>query len=260
MHTVSRLIFLDARRLTTVGNATTKDLWSALSEASGQDVNAFMDPWIRKIGFPVLTIAEEPGQLGVRQSRFLSTGDIKPGEDETVWWVPLGLKTGTQTHKDTANALTKKEETLRDIDESFYKINSNQVGVFRTNYPPSRLIKLGEQRAKLSVEDRIGLIADASALAIAGQGTSASFLALVESFQDETSYHVWSQIASSLANIQSVFATSAVISEGLKSFILKLVGPVTGKVGWEPSSKEGFLEGQLRALLIGVAGGAGHQQ
>ena len=27
------------------GNATTNDLWSALSEASGQDVNALMEPW-----------------------------------------------------------------------------------------------------------------------------------------------------------------------------------------------------------------------
>src|ERR1700759_2330734 len=42
-------------------NATTKDLWDALSVTSKQDVNTFMDPWIRKIGFPVLTVAEEPG-------------------------------------------------------------------------------------------------------------------------------------------------------------------------------------------------------
>ena len=34
------------------GNATTTDLWSALSHASGQDVNALVDPWIRKIGYP----------------------------------------------------------------------------------------------------------------------------------------------------------------------------------------------------------------
>ena len=32
------------------GNATTNDLWSALSEASGQDVNTLMDPWIRTMG------------------------------------------------------------------------------------------------------------------------------------------------------------------------------------------------------------------
>lgn len=41
------------------GNATTNDLWSAIGEASGQDINTLMDPWIRRIGFPVLTITEE---------------------------------------------------------------------------------------------------------------------------------------------------------------------------------------------------------
>src|ERR1700712_3954110 len=80
-------------------NATTNDLWSALSEASGQDINKFMDPWIRKIGFPVVTLAEEPGQISAQQSRFLLTGDVKPEEDETTWWIPLGLKTGSQTSK-----------------------------------------------------------------------------------------------------------------------------------------------------------------
>jgi aminopeptidase N len=46
-----------------------------------------MDPWIRKIGFPVVTVAEEPGQISVRQSRFLTSGEVKPEEDQTKWWI-----------------------------------------------------------------------------------------------------------------------------------------------------------------------------
>lgn len=169
-------------------NATTNDLWSALSEASGQDVNSFMDPWIRKIGFPVVTVAEEPGQIGAKQSRFLITGDVKPEEDTTTWWIPLGLKTGAATEGVSHTALTSKEETIRDIDEKFYKINSDQTGFYRTNYPPARLTQLGKERHSLSTEDRIGLIGDASALAQSGDGTTAAFLALVELFQDEKQY------------------------------------------------------------------------
>ena len=66
------------------GNAKTNDLWSALSQASGQDINALMENWIRKIGFPVLTVAEEPGQISVKQSRYLSTGDAKADDDTTT--------------------------------------------------------------------------------------------------------------------------------------------------------------------------------
>jgi len=169
-------------------NATTNDLWSALSEASGKDVTAFMDPWIRQIGFPVVTLAEEPGQIGARQSRFLLTGDVKPEEDKTTWWIPLGLKTSAKSAESTSGALTSKEETIRNVDETFYKINTNQTGFYRTNYPPQRLTKLGEARQQLSTEDRIGLVGDAAALAQSGDGTTAAFLALVELFKDETEY------------------------------------------------------------------------
>ena len=109
------------------GNAKTNDLWAALSKASGQDVTAIMDPWIRKIGFPVLTVAEEPGQMSVKQSRFLSGGEVEPEEDTTIWHIPIGLKTGEQATDAKRDALEVKEDTYRDIDTSFYKLNSNQV-------------------------------------------------------------------------------------------------------------------------------------
>lgn len=242
------------------GNATTNDLWAALSKASGKDVNVFMDPWIRKIGFPVLTVAEEPGQIGVRQSRFLQTGDVKDGEDETLWWIPLGLKTDPKAAGDATKALTIKEDTLRDVDETFYKLNSDQIGFYRTNYPPARLESLGKERHKLSVEDKIGLVADAAALAVAGQGTTAGFLVLVEKFKDEKNKAVWSQIVGSLGKIRSIFADSETISNGLKAFTLRLVTPATEEIGWDSAPNENFLTGQLRALLINTAGNVGHEK
>ena len=170
-------------------NATTNDLWAALSKASGKDVDSFMSNWVRTIGFPMITIAEEPGQIGIRQSRFLSTGDldIAKDEDKTLWWIPLGLKTDPQAEQ-ISKALLVKEETLRDVDETFYKFNTDNNGFYRTNYPPGRLAKLGADRLKLSVEDRIGLIADAGALAVAGYATTPSLLTLIENFKDEYSY------------------------------------------------------------------------
>jgi aminopeptidase N len=172
-------------------NATTNDLWSALSKASGQDVTSFMDNWIRKIGFPVVTVAEEPGQISVRQQRFLLSGDVKPEEDETIWWIPLGLKTGSSAsaaslHK--VGSLTQKEDTIREVDSSFYQLNKDLTGFYRTNYPPQRLAKLGEARHQLSVQDKIGLVGDAYANAVAGYGATPGLLALVENFQDEADY------------------------------------------------------------------------
>ena len=241
------------------GNAKTNDLWAAISSASGQDVQAFMDPWIRKIGFPVLTVAEEPGQISLRQSRFLTSGDVKSEEDDTTWWIPLGLKTGTST-KVTRSALTTKEDTVREVDDNFYKLNADQAGVYRTNYPPQRLVKLGKSVDRLSTEDKIGLLGDASALAVSGEGTTAALLQLLEGFQQEQNQLVWVQIASSLSRIRSVFYKNEAVAEGVKKFALKLVSPAAESIGWEYPAGEDYLKGQLRKLLLGLAAGAGHEK
>lgn len=240
------------------GNAKTKDLWAALSAASGQDVLGFMDPWIRKIGFPVVTVAEEPGQISLRQERFLSTGDVKTEEDETTWWVPVGLKTGSP-FKVLHSALTVKEDTIRNVDDGFYKINADFSGFYRTNYPPQRLAKLGEAQSQLSIEDKIGLLGDATALAISGHGTTAALLALLQGFREEESFLVWSAISSSLAKIRAVFASNKEISAGMKKFSLKLISPRAEAIGWEYPQNEDWLTGQSRKLLLAAAAGSGHE-
>lgn len=240
------------------GNATTDDLWLALSGASGQDVKAFMDPWIRKIGHPVVTIAEEPGQITLRQSRFLKSGDAKAEEDETLWWVPVGLKTG-EPAKVIHSALQQKEDTIREVDDKFYKINAEQNGFYRTNYPPQRLVKLSSALDKLSTEDRVGLIGDAAALAISGYATTPALLSFTEGFQQEQSYVVWAQISGSLAKVRSVFSSNKQILDALKKFTLKLCTPAAEKIGWESVPDEDYLTGMLRNLLLGMAAGAGHE-
>ena len=240
------------------GNARTNDLWAALSAASGQDVQTFMDPWIRKIGFPVVTVAEEPGQISIQQSRFLSTGDVKAEEDETTWWIPVGLKTGNPA-KVVHSALTQKEDTIRDVDDSFYKINTDQSGFYRTNYPPQRLAKLGAAQELLSIEDKIGLLGDATALAISGNGTTAALLTLMEGFKDEKAFVVWQQITTSLGTVRRVFSGNKEISDALRKFTLKLVSPAAEAIGWDVPSGEDYLTGQSRKLLLGTAASAGHQ-
>ncbi|KAF2767501.1 hypothetical protein EJ03DRAFT_276034 [Teratosphaeria nubilosa] len=244
----------------TYGNARTNDLWSALSKASGQDVNAFMDPWIKKIGFPVVTVAEELGQISVKQNRFLSAGDVKPEEDETVWWIPLNLKTGPQATEAKREALTAKEDTYRDIDTSFYKPNADQTGFYRTNLPPQRLQELSKSLDKLSVQDKIGLVGDAAAMAKAGLGHTSAVLSFVEGFSTETNYLVWSEVLSTLGSIRQVFSSDEEVSAGLRTFTLKLVTAAADKIGWDFAPGEDYLTGQLRALLIATAGLMGHEK
>jgi aminopeptidase N len=240
-------------------NARTSDLWSALSQVSGQDVKAFMDPWILNVGFPVVTVVEEPGQLIVKQSRFLNCGNVEPEENQTTWWIPIGLKTGLPATETRREHFATREEIYLDVDTNFYKVNNDQSGFYRTNLPAQRLVSLSTILDKLSVQDKIGLIGDATALAISGNGTTAGVLAFLERFSNENNYFVWSEIFSSLDKLRSVFADDKELSEGLSKYTLRLVTDATNKIGWEFGPHDSYFERQLRALLLLNAGLAGHE-
>lgn len=70
-------------------------------------------------------------------------------------------------------------------------------------------------------------------------------------------FSVWAQIVASLAKVRSIFAENKKVAEGLRQFTSKLISSATEEIGWEFGSNEDYLTGQLRALLISAAGGAG---
>jgi len=71
---------------------------------------------------------------------------------------------------------------------------------------------------------------------------------------------VWAQILTSLGSIRSIFADNEAVAAGLRKFTLQLVAPAVEEIGWDFDAGESYLRGQLRALLISVAGNAGHEK
>ncbi|KAG8902684.1 Aminopeptidase 2 mitochondrial, partial [Tulasnella sp. 408] len=97
------------------GNSVTKDLWKGIGEASGLDIPKMLDNWILKIGYPVVTVKESNDSITVRQDRFLSTGDPSDKENETLWQIPLNVKTADASGKvstDRSIVLSEREATI----------------------------------------------------------------------------------------------------------------------------------------------------
>jgi aminopeptidase N len=243
------------------GNAKTEALWSALSEASGVDVNGLMAPWVKKIGFPVLRVDEPaPGQIAVRQSRFLTTGDIKPEEDETTWWLPLAL-TGKQGAEGIdPTSLTVKGPEIISVDADFYLINSGATGFYRVQYPIERLQILSKQLDKLSTEDKIFITGSVASLAFAGEGSTAALLTFVQGLSEETHFRVLGQALDSLNTIKSIFAEFDGIKPGLDRLTLALVQKALKQVGWDPVNGEDFQTSLLRQRLLMTAIACGHKE
>lgn len=237
------------------GNAETKDLWAGISEASGMDVSKFMANWTLKIGYPVITVKEKgDGKLELTQNRFLSTGDVKPEEDETIWWVPLEIKTtaGGKTTVDSKATLTERSATVDVGSADSFKINSDSVGVYRVNYSPERLAKLGQQASTFSVEDRVGLVSDATSLARAGYGKTSGSLSLIAALgKDETEYLPWSQISTGLAKMVQVWwEQPEQVRKAIDQLRIDLYKPIVQRLGYEHGPNDAPDVQELRTLAI----------
>lgn len=245
------------------GNTTTDDLWNALSEVSGKDVKGQMDIWTRKIGYPILTV-EEGGKVKVTQNRYLKTADVKADEDTTIYPVWLGVR-NADGEVDHSKILNERSAEL-DLNQEFYKINADQNGIFRVKYPESRLAKLAEEGAKgssgrLSVEDRIGLVCDLSALA-GGYSKTSPLLGLIDNWKrSETEANVWSAMLSFIGKLQSTWTfEDPKVYDAIITFKEQVAVPKAKEVGWQFVKGEPIQQETLKADLFAASVSSGNKE
>ncbi|KAI9471610.1 hypothetical protein LPJ78_001603 [Coemansia sp. RSA 989] len=244
-------------------NASTQDLWSALSDASGVNVTEFMAIWTRTVGYPVLTVQELPGgaQIKVQQDRYLSAGHASDDENQTLWWVPLRIKAAGAEACNSSAVLTARSAVF-DVpaaEAKWYKLNHDTVGICRVKYSPSAVASLAAAIAKgeLGINDRIGIISDAAALATSGHSSTVDFLTLLRAYSNETEFVVWQEISQRLDALQSVWANEAEAIGRIRALARTLYSPLAKRLGWDAVSGEDSLASRLRALAIRAAGFSG---
>ncbi|KAF9189711.1 hypothetical protein BGZ51_009352 [Haplosporangium sp. Z 767] len=252
-------------------NATTDDLWNALSEESGVNVREFMNTWTRVIGIPILNVTESDGMMTVEQHRFLSTNDATPEEDQTLWWIPLGVSPKPTTLVDPNQTLKTRQITFElpahekeDGDKSsFYLINKNFTGVFRTNYSAGAIRQLGSAilagHPELGVAERAGLLADQASLATSGHSGVARLFDLIQYYKNEKAFVVWDLLLNKLDNITQVFSVNERTHKAIQHFQRKLVHNLVQDLGWDFPKGEDYLTSRLRGVIISCAGRSGHE-
>ncbi|KWU42560.1 putative AAP1-alanine/arginine aminopeptidase [Rhodotorula sp. JG-1b] len=254
------------------GNARTQDLMAGISEASGQDVGKMMDNWLSKTGFPLITVEETEKGLKVRQNRFFATADATPEEDQTLWHVPLqllvvDLKTGkSKVHSELV--LSERETTIEieDVANTTYKLNAETCGVYRTLYPTSRLAKLGSEAgkgntSKFSLNDRMGLVQDASVVASSGYAKTSGSLTLLSQMKGEEENLVWQEIATALGSIVSTWwEQPEEVRDAISKFRRELFKPVAQRLGFDFKESDDADTTELRSTAISVLAAAGDEE
>ena len=231
-------------------NATTADLWNALSEASKKPIGEIAAGWTEQPGFPVVKVEREAGgKVSLTQERFTVNFKNAPPLE---WKIPLtysvvGEEPGTLL-------MTSKLESLQNIPaDRALKLNVNGAGNYRVEYDEPSWKLLLEALPKLGVEDRVNLLSDAWALVQAGRAPVSLYFGLVEKLPAFTELAEREQIINVLDFINRVLVGSPE-REKFQRYSRSLLRPTFETLGWEPKKGEPPTAGNLRSSLIGTLG------
>ena len=225
-----------------------------------------------QIGFPVLNVEEvSPNEIKVTQNRYLSSGDVRPEEDETIWTVPLELKIiDSEGHVkiDHSAVLSTRDAVFRidDVANKTYKLNGETAGVYRVAYSSERMSKLGDEasqeKSAFSVNDRMGLVQDAATLAMSGLRSSADALTLLSKVGAvEKENLVCSEIADALAQLHSVWwEEPEPVRAGINRLRQAIFSPIAKRLTFKYDEDESPEVTELRTLAISTAAAAGDQR
>jgi aminopeptidase N len=250
--------YMQARKFS---NATAADLWNALSAASGKDVAAISSTWIKKAGFPLVSVAAACDASGNRtitltQKRFLLQGSDPAN---TQWSIPLDIRVGANGTPApmlfTQNGQTAAAGTCSEP----LSVNAGTVGFYRVAYDDPTFAINAKAFGTLQNPDRIALLDDQWALAQSGQATLGSYLTLARSMGDDLDSRAWTQITSSLGTIE--FDERG--TPGYAAYVRlarSIIEPVYDKLGWDAKPDETPGIQQLRRRVLGDLGSYGDER
>ncbi len=241
-------------------NATTADLWNALSEASGRDVGALAAGWTEQPGFPLVNVearcdASGARSLSLSQARFLLSGTAVPGPR---WTVPLQVRSGARGSAQGLMLLQDGQNVAAGRCDEALSLNADAVGYYRVKYDPATLAVNTKQFARLGDGDRIALLDDQWALVESGASPLASYLALVAAMGTDLVPRAWEQISTALETIE--YAERGMGGhEAFATYARSILRPEFDRLGWNAGLDEPADVQQLRRALIRDLGTWGDQ-
>ena len=229
------------------GNTTGDDLWKALSEASGIDVGAFMNPWLEQSGFPVLMVDQQEKDITITQQHFLESGTQSDGRQ---WPVPLFA------NREDLPAVLNAEKLHRRLASADYVVlDHNGAGHYLVNYAQKAhqayLLDLVRNQT-FTAGERLMLLNNASMLAKPGHQSFDVALHLLDAYDQERAESVWGMIALVLGEARRFIDQDVMLEDAIKEFTRKTVQAQYGRLGWTAHPDESPEDGKLRATILAL--------
>ena len=241
--------------------ADTGQFLSAFTAQLDDSAPRMLEDFIRKPGFPVVSVRRDGETLVLRQSRFSYTeNDADSGGQR--WRIPVtGVIAGDKPDSGGSFRVWLTGESLTErLAAPWLKLNAGQRGYYRVYYEsPDDWERLGNAaaRGELGARDRYGLVSDLNAFVGAGRVSLERYLEFLEShFSDEDEFLVISVIAESLSSYHELFEGDDRITACGRSILDRFVAELIA----EPSEAEPYRNVLLRDPVLSALAGFGHDE
>ena len=235
-------------------NATATNLWAALDKTSGRSVSQIVSPWLTQPGYPMIRVTAECVKskqvVTLEQSRFT----LEPATNDQQWIIPVGILSTFNPHRPSYALLDKITQTF-DFPDCWgaLNVNANDLGFYRVWYDPDLFAKLLREWDRLSEEERVDVVSDTWAMVISNRSPVATYLTLLESLEDETSYSVWHNVLQALITIDRL-EQGQPGRAAYQTYVCSLLNPLLERLGWYPNNDEELATKLFRNELIETLG------
>ena len=240
-------------------NATTADLWNALSAASGIDLRASLATWTEQAGFPLITVesacnADGQRSLRLSQKRFLLSSGSAEGAH---WSVPLQIRSGTDPPQSVL-LLRDGQSIKAGRCGDTLSVNADAIGFYRSRYDAATLDLDTRAFVRQPAGDQIALLDDQWALTQGGAAPLAEYLRLIAAMRGSLDVRAWEQVAGALETIEFDERGSPG-HDAFADYAISILRPVFDQLGWDARPAESPDLRQLRRTLIAELGEWGDQ-
>jgi len=238
------------------GNATAKDLWDALSAASGKDVATPMSTFLDQAGIPLVradVLAD--GRVHLTQKRYLYYGVTEP--KATFWQIPVILKYSNGTTVKTYPVLLKDpamDVAIPDLEgksPAWVDPNAGASGYYRWSVDPATRRALAEAApTALEPLERISFVQNATALLGAGEIHGDEFLQVVSGFSNDSRPDVIGALTPAVAQVKNVFVTPG-LEAPFAAYVRQVFGPCAKRITFDRTPGEAEAISLLRPQILG---------
>ncbi|HEX4774007.1 MAG TPA: M1 family metallopeptidase [Candidatus Saccharimonadales bacterium] len=239
------------------GNTVAADLWEALGQSSGQDISGFMADWVKRPGYPLVTVDWQPGQpqAKLQQQRFLSDPSVNASDDKP-WQVPLAA---TYSLDPPLLRLRNGQAKIISAGDEPLLLNHDGASYFLPRYAQAehlaQIVK-GIAHGQVSNIDRLLLLDNYTMLQRGGITATTESLDLLRGYANERSESVWGSIAVALGEARKLLERDETTEALLDTILQAMVLPLTRELGWDDGPNDSAQTLRLRGLAYAMAAGS----